>query len=787
MSPSEPAVLPVPPPPRDRRIEFAGYLLLWLACLQPPRTLAPGLDASWQLMLDFAHDHGMRFGTDLLPTMGPAGFLIAPAPAIHHLTARFAWMIFGNAALAGVFWSLGRRLAGLRRGVYYLFLLTLVAPFPEVLHGLAILAVGLTLLREEVHTRVLRATGLAAFLGFLALFKFTHFTLATAVVACAVWAAFRRDGARSVLLLGTGYAAGVLGGWHVLGQPTAQLLPFLRQSVEISRGYVDAMSLAESAPVFWTGLAAIGLSAAYAWSYWRAERDRAVAHAAAGMLAASWFINWKHGFVRADGHVLAHFISCLFPAVAFPALLREAPSAGRRRLTAVLAVVSVAGVWQGYAPALTEALATLNHRVVENLSVLAELRHPRTYARAARAAFAEFGRARVLPRITALAGADSVDVLGAEQSIAMLGSLHYTPRPVFQGYYAYTPALSRLNEGFYASDRGPRFVLQKLQTIDGRVPTLDDARVLAQLFTHYALVAEEHDWLLWERVSRPTALRTAPIATVETSFGSAVPVPASETGALWVRIDARLSLLGRLREFFYKPPPLALRVVDATGAAQSYRLVRAMGADGFILQPYLTSQAAVTGYFTGRDPEPPAAKSLAVELPASDQAYYSARVTVSFERLPALARPPHPGAVPTDPRYRMFSLGPARVASPHPWGPSMLGSREVFFIHAPGEIEFDPDMACTHFHGEVGLSPDAYTATQQSDGVEIIIEHVSPGGRRTVLMRRYLDPVHRPEDRGLQPFSFALPGKGRVILRNLTGPKDNPAFDWTLWADLRFD
>ena len=781
------AVPATPIPLRDRRVEFAGFLLLWLACLQAPRTLAPGLDASWQLMLDFAFDHGLRFGTELLPTMGPAGFLIAPAPAVHHLTARFAWMIFGNAALAGVLWDLGRRLAGFRRGVYYVFLLTLVAPFPEVLHGLVILATGLTLLREEVHTRVLRATGLAAFLGFLALFKFTHFTLATAVVVCAIWAASRRDGARPVLLLGTGFAAGVLGGWHLLGQPFAQLLPFLRQSVEISRGYVDAMSLAEGNLVLATGLAALGLSAWYAWSYWRAERDRAVAHAAVGMLAASWFINWKHGFVRADGHVLAHFISCLFPALAFPALLREAPAPGRRRLTLALAAVSLAGVWQGYAPALTEALAGLNHRVAENLAVLAELRHPHAYARAARAAFAEFGQARTLPRCTPLMGAEPVDVLGAEQSIAMLGPIHYTPRPVFQGYYAFTPALIRLNEAFYASDRAPRFVLQKFQTIDQRVPTLDDARVLTQVFTHYALVAEEHDWLLWERVSRPTPLRTLPLATVDTGFGRAVPVPASDTGALWVRVDVRPNLLGRLRSFLYKPPALALKIVDATGAAQTYRLVREMGADGFLLQPYLTSQAAVTGYFSGRDAEPPAARTLTVELPDGGRSCYADEITVTFEKLPSLARPPHPAAVPTESRYRMFSLAPARVASPHPWGPSLLDGREVFFIHAPGEIEFDPDMAVTHFHGEVGLSPDAYTATQQTDGVEIVIEHVSPGGRRTELMRRFLDPVHRPEDRGLQPFSFALPGKGRVILRNLTGPHDNPAFDWTLWAGLRFD
>ena len=782
-----PSPVESPPAPYRRKLPdgIVWLPLLWVAFMQPPRTLAPSLDASWQLMLDYAYDHGLQFGRDLLPTMGPAGFLITSAPAVQHLGIRFGWMLLGNAALAYAFWRLGLRLAGPRRATYFIFLLLLVAPFTEAMHGLAILVLGLTLLWPEVRASHLRTAGRALLLGVLALFKFTHFTLVAVILLAAAAHRWFRDGPRSAGLLAMAFGTSFVGGWLLLGQSLASLLPFLRASAEISQGYVDGMSLREGPWLFFLGLSTLLVSLAYAWCNWRDSIDRSRGHAATVMLATAWFLNWKHGFVRADGHTLTLFVTCLLPVLAFPVLVQERATPIRRRLLAAVAMLCVLGILEGYAPALTQALTTLNTRLADNFTVLAELRQPRAFATRARAEFDRFGQAYLLPRITAIVGPNSVDVLGTEQSIALLRHFNYTPRPVFQNYYAYTARLAQANEDFYASARAPQFVLQKFQTIDDRVPPLDDARVLAQVFTHYALVAEENGWLLWERQTPPRMLAPAPLRQSVVTFGQMISVPPVPAGALWVRLDIRPSLRGRLREFFYKPPQLRLQVTDATGAVQTYRLVRAMAADGFLLRPFFATQAMITGYFTGHAPA--AVTALAVLLPESERKYFAPAIAVNFARLP---EPPHPASAelpPPEARFRMFSLAPVRVTSPHPSGPFGLAGREVFFIHAPGEIEFDPHLAFTRLHGEVGLAPEAYTGANQTDGVEIIIEHISPGGRHTLLWRRYLDPVHQPADRGLQPFSVILPGKGRLLLRNLIGPKQDPSFDWTLWAGLRFE
>ena len=762
--------------------ELALLVLLWLMLMQPVRTLAPSLDASWQMMLGYAYDHGLEYGRDVIPTMGPAGFLITASPSVNHLGLRFAWMLLGNGVLALIFWQLGRALGGWRRAIYFASMLLLFAPFAESMQGLAMLVLGLTLLRASSTSQ--RASICAGMIGVLALFKFTHLTLAVVLIAGATLHGFYRGGAGRALPILLGFGVGFAGGWGLLGQPLSAIPSFLRLSAEVSKGYVDGMSLYENGQLFWFGVSALLASGLYLWNYWRNEPDRPRASATALMLGTTWFLNWKHGFVRADGHTLTLFLACLFPVIAFPALTQEIATPCRQRRVALIAFLSLGGIWVGYAPALTQCVTTFKDRLVENVSLVAELRHPRELRETLRRDFSRFAQDHRLPRIAALVKSSSVDVLGTQQSIAMFENQNYTPRPVFQNYYAFTSRLAHLNEGFYASPRAPQFVIQKYETIDHRVPAMDDARVMTQVFRHYDLVAVENEWLLWEKREAPNPITlTAPEKSV-VGFDREIPVPEVSEAALWVTIDVQPSLLGRLRSFFYKPPQLFLKVVDAKGASQSYRMIREMAADGFLLQPFFSTQADVVNYFTGHSTT--AARSLTVTLPEVERAYFSPNINVAFFRLPALSHNAAPAPL-AETRFRMFSLAPIRVESPHPAGPFILDGKEMFFIHAPGEMEFAPDVAVTHLSGWVGMSPGAYTGEGHTDGVEISIEHVSPAGHRTVLWHRVLDPLHDPADRALRSFSLALPGKGRILLKNSNGPKNDPSYDWTLWADLRFD
>ena len=60
-----------------------------------------------------------------------------------------------------------------------------------------------------------------------------------------------------------------------------------------------------------------------------------------------------------------------------------------------------------------------------------------------------------LPQIKRTIGQSTVDVFGYGQSLAIANDLNYTPRPIFQGYSAYTPALVKANADFYRSAGAP--------------------------------------------------------------------------------------------------------------------------------------------------------------------------------------------------------------------------------------------------------------------------------------------------------------------------------------------
>ena len=71
-------------------------LLISLVCLTV-QTPAPdlGVDASWLPVLQWAHEHGLQFGTDVVFTYGPLGYLLAP----YCFKPPSNWLILVNAAL----------------------------------------------------------------------------------------------------------------------------------------------------------------------------------------------------------------------------------------------------------------------------------------------------------------------------------------------------------------------------------------------------------------------------------------------------------------------------------------------------------------------------------------------------------------------------------------------------------------------------------------------------------------------------------------------------------------
>ena len=69
----------------------------------------------------------------------------------------------------------------------------------------------------------------------------------------------------------------------------------------------------------------------------------------------------------------------------------------------------------------------------------------------------------------------SVEVYPWDVWLPLIHDLPYRPRPVFQSYAAFTTKLSEMNARHLISAK-PETLLFQVKTIDGRLPTVDDAQ-----------------------------------------------------------------------------------------------------------------------------------------------------------------------------------------------------------------------------------------------------------------------------------------------------------------------
>lgn len=759
--------------------------IIFISLLKLPEPPSSGLDPSWRMVIGHALGQGMQWGTELVFTYGPLGYLLAATNHGANYTDFLIWQVVSNVVFATAIWLLGRELGGLRKLLYYLYFLFLVANYLDAMHMTMILLLALTWLREPVRNRPWLTALVGVALGILSLIKFTNLMLAGFSLACvAGLCAWRRDWRGLALTTGS-YALTFAAGWILCGQSPRNIPAYLLTSIQSSSGYGDGMSLYEAPLTLFIGLgAAFSLAGYYLLSLGRrADTPRAVTVAL--ILGAGSFINWKHGYTRADGHVFAHYLACMLVPLAFPAISFD-DGPWRRTKAALLAVSFFFSVWGILAMlpvAITDAPAIWNQnlkKVVNAVKAGTELKGQ------ARQLYQDTAKPHALPAVRRVVGEETIDMLGNEQAYLLFNRFNYRPRPVFQTYLPYTAELLRLNEDFFKSPRAPRYVLQKMDTIDYRLPALEDSLATRQIYYRYKFVLEEKGMLLWERREPETKLEDPKLLEERrVGFGEVVPVPNQGDTPIWAEVVIRPTLLGSIRAFLYKAPILQMAVSEGGDFKNSYRIVRRMAEAGFLIYPHFSNAYNVQRFMAGD--APPRAEKFSIELPPEQRKYFQPDITVRFYSLPPMPRSPGIVSGTTEDRFRMFDRVPVSANALYPVTILAENDREVLFAHPPSSVEFLVNFPARRVTGGYGIAETAYRPPNATDGAEFIIEWVGADGRTVILLSRVLQPLSVAADRGMQSFSVDLPrGGGRLLLRINSGPNNNAAFDWTYWTDIKF-
>lgn len=551
----------------------------------PLKSLAPGVGGDWEWVgtLSYAAEHGLRFGSGLVWTYGPLGFLETPYGAALYYpdTLALAWLYD---ALVEVLLA-AALIVALRRAL----------PLPlAALLAAAVLAlqleVGLALGFAWCVLLILRAgdrerpggpvlpLALGALTGVVALGKLNQGVELLALTSVALVCAARR---RDALAFAGALLLTASVGWIATGQRLADAWPYVRNGLEPVVGYAAAMGAPD--PRGWPlplALLLAALAVGLAWEVGRGLPRRARWGLAVLCLIFAGF-NFKEGFVRQDGlHMIVFFGDLL---VLFALLLARA---SRRPL--VLAAMAASGVAYGAIMGghqLAEALNPYGNAKAladQAQTLVSPARRERLLA-ASRMRIAGFYR--LPPRLVAAVGARPVMMWPfAYGDLATAYGLRLQPLVALEPYGAYTPRLDRLGARVLASERAPPRILRTapraMPAVDGRELAFEAPLATLQIFCRYRQAIAQDPWQLLVRApDRCGAPR--PLATVTARWGDPVAVPAPRRADALVLVEiggAGPRGVERLRELALRPER---RWVSLDGTR--HRLVAATAAEGLLV------------------------------------------------------------------------------------------------------------------------------------------------------------------------------------------------------------
>jgi hypothetical protein len=775
-----------------RALRILGWsvllILLTVATFNFPLMPSADLDPSWRMALGYFYEHGMQYGRDVVFSYGPLGFVMGKT----YSGVQWWPLIIGQLGLAVISALViafqASRLAGRGRLLFLIFAILFGVHYEDALHMLVITILGFELLRRG-NTGWKQTTLLIALtLSVYGQIKFTNSMLATFVVlvACAYSCWMKRW--REAAGLASAYGIAYVGGWLLAGQELRNLPAYFAGSQQISEGFLWAMGFPSPFSPLWKAVLILGLLVSYALIHFRSNPDKPRAIANTVMLGAFIYLNWKHGFVRADGHMIGFFYCALLPLTAYPALLDDPPRFRRAHYWAFLAamLLSMWALENALWGVVRNALQHAPTKIWTNIEMALDWKQTRQKYRDNLAT----ARANADLYLTReIAGNSTVDVIGFETGVALLNRLNYQPRPVIQSYATFTPYLEQLNYELYASSRTPEYVLSKIETIDNRLPTMDDSRVLLLLAYRYEYMRTEKGFGLWHLKPGPfdaTTVAPRPLQSVTATINQAIPLEKLSTEPLWVTVDLQPSLLGKIRSFLYKPPQVTLQIETVKGEKHDYLMPLPQGRTGFVINPLVEDVVDYMHFANGQLIK--RVRSITLKIPDDQLKFFADTAAVNFSSLSLPTSGRKFFASEIERLLHMFQTFPVSYTSRTPVSETTIDGREAAILHAPSQMIFDLPKNPHWVTGKFGMMEGTYTNGGNTDGALFLV-YWSDGKERIELFRHYLDPVNNIADRGLHDFRGKLSGLqgGRLFLEIQNGPNNNPSWDWTAWSNIKVE
>ncbi|HSC20108.1 MAG TPA: hypothetical protein VLC07_00085 [Solirubrobacterales bacterium] len=613
-----------------RRIWITAALIALLAWPLAIGVPSANLDASWMSGLYMAVHDGQDFGTEIVFTYGPLGFLSWPV-------LWFSWLaVLSYVFCAAIYFafvvtliSLLERMTGLLGAAVIAFLYLATVPDMEQLPLILGVAWALMALREERpdYAVTLLAVGGGSLAALECLIKLSVGPLI--LIVCLLGMIGARPNRLQWGLFAGLAAGGGLVLWLVTGQPLGGLWDYAVNGLQVVSGYNEAMLLG-GAPAwaqFFSALLAIGLVVTAWFSPMRDSRAR---WAAVLLTAVAAFSSYKYGIVRFEPIHLSLGLSAMLGIwLVMPWRRGLAPAYLATSLVIGLVLLHLYPTQ----PRLDPVKNVISFGEQAELVARPGLRQGDVDI--ARASLqATYG---LDPETLDLLKGKRVAIDPWEIAVAWAYELDWQPLPVIQNYTAYTQDLDRLNsEAVEDAENGPQMILRQnpggtmplggARSFQNRLPAWDPPEQNFKIVCNFIPVHQIPAWQVLERVPD----RCGPeklISETEANPGEAVDVPQAGRGQLvLMKIEgAKIEGLEKLRSLLFRPK---LRTATLNDGLVTYGVVADTTEDGMVVSrdPALDSEEGFE--------QLPELKNLKIEGISNRLHFQFYRVPVKVEKQP---------------------------------------------------------------------------------------------------------------------------------------------------------
>jgi len=590
--------------------------------------------------------------------------------------------------------------------------------------------------------------------------------------------------------------------WFISGQTAANFIPYVKTSFASANGFNDAMVIGylDLPRVINVAILLAGVGILLATQLFSFGR---YANRAEGFLSllgfgALYFIHFKHGVVRHDGHVAHAAVAFIVFSVLWLFLLPY-----RTKKTVALPIIMLA-IWISIG-LLGTVYAGANHREFKMEAyrlpswastwgyVTNQWRDFTTFVAEGDAPLKlayDKATVGVRQKVTLPDLPGTWDAFTDFAAVLIYEGKQYQPRPNFIGLNVYDPFSAKLNGAYMRGPNAPDNILYHTFALDYKLPTTEDNRTWRELLSRYDWYGKIKDFHILTKAQNPRPYTMTPLEETTLGWGEKLEIDNKADRMVWAEVDINPSLIGRVIRFLFKIPEIFINIETNSGSKYVNKIAISSVKGGFLLSPMIQNDLDMfsmydegfRGYRVANG-----VKSFSFDVSRPRLSFlYQDDISVRLHWLDMKGSPQAANKPPE--LMRMMRLQGAKALSPKdaaiPAEMRYETGIPVLLAHAPMTITFPAAPDTSSVKVKFGMLPGAYSSPKLGDGVIFIVKGVRSDGTTQQLWRRWLKPSEVVADQGEQTATFDLPSGIFTHLAFETNGAGSLIYDAAYWSDI---